>query len=145
MKNSLWQNCLRYLADTFDDEAHRPGVGTIDYVCHEELLDYVESSFADVALKLLLAKLGGQEPPEEALVEMKKHYDYVAQHLPEDGLLFGKTPMLADIQFSYLLANLSQMRFLDNAPRLESYWSELQQQTGYRAVISKTGPMAPDL
>lgn len=137
--------CLRYLADKFGDETHRPEVGTMDYVLHEELLDYVESSFAEVALKLLLAKLGGQEPTQEALDNMRKHYDYVVQHLSEDGLLFGKTPMLADIQFSYLLANLSEMGFLDNEPRLESYWADLQQQPGYRAAVAKAGPMAPEL
>jgi glutathione S-transferase len=134
---------LRYLTDKFDDDTHRPEKGTRGHLRHEELLDYVESSFAPAAMGLLLPKLKGEEPSQEAHAAMQKHLDYVAQQLTQDGLLFGKTATLADIQFSYLLANLSGMGFLNDAPRIASYWADLQQQSGYKAAIAKAGPMAP--
>ena len=134
--------CLRYLAEKVGDEAHRPQPGTTDYVRHEELLDYVESTFAEVAMRLLMPRLSGQEPSGDSVKVMQKHYDYVAQQLTKNGLLFGKEPMLADIQFSYLLANLSQMGLLDHE-RLKAYWADLQQQPGYLAAIAKAGLMAP--
>ena len=136
--------CLRYLAEKFGDEAHRPSLGTAEYWRHEELLDYVESSFAGVAMKGLLPKLNGRDPSAEALEDLQKNYDYIAQQLTEDGLLFGPAVTLADIQFSYLLANLSQTGLLDDAPRLAAYWTALQDQSGYKAAISNVGPMAPN-
>jgi glutathione S-transferase len=135
--------CLRYLVDKFGDDAHRPKTGTREYLRHEELLDYVESSFAPAAMGLLLPKLQGKEPAQEARAAMQTHLDYVAQQLTEDDLLFGEKATLADIQFSYLLANLSGMGFLDEAPRIASYWTDLQQQPGYQAAVAKAGPMAP--
>lgn len=135
--------CLRYLADKHDDATHYPPEGTLASIEHEELFDYVESSFAGAAMGLLLPTLHGKEPSEQARAEMKNHVDYVTGRLPAEGLLFGDTAMLADIQFSYLLANLAAMGFLSDAPRLASYWDALQAQPGYRAAIAKAGPMAP--
>jgi len=135
--------CLRYLVDKFGDDTHRPQPGTREYLRHEELLDYVESSFAPAAMGLLLPKLQGEEPAQEARTAMQAHLDHVAQQLAEGGLLFGKTATLADIQFSYLLANLSGMGFLDDAPRIATYWADLQQQPGYQAAVANAGPMAP--
>jgi glutathione S-transferase len=135
--------CLRYLIDKFGHDTHRPKTGTRGYLLHEEMLDYVESSFAPAAMGLLLPKLQGEEPAQEAHTAMQKHLDYVAQQLTEDGFLFGDTATLADIQFSYLLANLSGMGFLDDAPRVASYWADLQRQPGYLAAVAKAGPMAP--
>lgn len=134
---------LRYLANKFGDDTHQPKTATREHLRHEELLDYVESSFAPAAMGLLLPKLKGGEPPQEARAAMQQHLDYLAQQLTKDGLLFGETATLADIQFSYLLANLSGMGFLDDAPRIASYWADLQQQPGYKAALAKAGPMAP--
>lgn len=135
--------CLRYLTNKFGDDTHQPKVGTRAYWRHEELLDCVESSFAPAAMGLLLPKLQGEEPAQEARAAMQTHLDHVAQQLTAGGLLFGETATLADIQFSYLLANLSGMGFLNDAPRIASYWADLQQQPGYLATVAKTGPMAP--
>lgn len=136
--------CLRYLADKFDDKTHRPDFGTAEYVKHAELLDYVESSFAEICMKLLLPAMQGDKPTDAALNAMRMHLDYVAQQLLDDGLLFGDTAMLADIQFSYLLANLDANGFLNDKPRMKTYWNDLQQQAGYKAAIKVAGPMAPD-
>lgn len=136
---------LRYLVDKFSDTSHRPEVVTALYWHHEELLDYVESSFAAVAMGLLLPKLKGKEPSDAAHKAMQLHFDYLADQLSPDGLLFGKKAMLADIQFSYLLANLSNLGFLSDAPRLAAYWVALQQQPGYKAAIAKAGKMAPPI
>lgn len=140
--------CLRYLADKFSDNTHRPGAGNPedpDHIRHEELLDYVESSFAEVCMGLLLPGLSGETPPESAQAAMQTHLDYVSQQLPQSGLLFGDAATLADIQFSYLLANLAAMDFLDNAPRIQTYWADLQRQPGYRSAVEAAGPMAPNL
>ena len=135
--------CLRYLVDKFGDDTHQPKTGTRRYLQHEELLDYVESSFAPAAMGLLLPKLQGEEPAQEARAAMQTHLDFVEKQLTDDSPLFGETATLADIQFSYLLANLSGMGFLDDAPRIASYWAHLQQQPGYKAALAKAGPMAP--
>lgn len=139
--------CLRYLADRFGKGgySHCPAKESIEHLQHEELLDYVESSFAEVAMNLLLPKLNGQEPSAQAFEAMQKHYDYVAEKLGSNSFLFGENLTLADIQFSYLLANLANMGMLDSAPRLIAYWEELQRQPGYQAAIANAGPMAPEL
>ena len=136
---------LRYLVDKFSDTSHRPKIGTALYWRHEELLDYVESSFAAVAMGLLLPKLRGKEPSDAARKAMQLHFDYVADQLSAGELLFGKNAMLADIQFSYLLVNLSNLGFLSDTPRLAAYWAALQQQPGYTAAVAKAGAMAPPI
>lgn len=136
--------CLRYLADKFDDKTHRPKLGTAEYVKHAELLDYVESSFAEICMNLLLPAMQGEKPTDAALNTMRMHLDYVAHQLPGDGLLFGDTAMLADIQFSYLLANLDANGFLDDDARVKTYWNDLQQRAGYKSAVKVAGPMAPD-
>jgi glutathione S-transferase len=138
-------SCLRYIASKFGDDTHRPAVGTMKYWQHEEMLDYVECSFSEVAMKALLPKFEGDEPSAEAREALHKHFDYIAQHLTTDELLFGSSATLADIQFSYLLAFLSQTGLLKDTPRLTAYWAALQDQSGYKAAIAAAGPMVPDM
>ncbi|ATG34829.1 glutathione S-transferase family protein [Phaeobacter piscinae] len=135
--------CLRYITDRYGDTHHHPSPGSAEAVHHEELLDYVESSFAEVAMGLLLPALKGEEATDEANRAMAQHLDYLTQKLPEQGLLFGDTATLADIQFSYILANLAAIGALEDAPRVARYWADLQQQPGYQAAVAKVGPMAP--
>ncbi|KII12629.1 glutathione S-transferase family protein [Phaeobacter sp. S60] len=135
--------CLRYITDRYGDTHHHPSPGSAEAVHHEELLDYVESSFAEVAMGLLLPALKGEEATDEANRAMAQHLDYLTQKLPEQGLLFGDTATLADIQFSYILANLAAIGALEDAPRVARYWADLQQQPGYQATVAKVGPMAP--
>ena len=143
LKLSESATCLRYLTERFDDDTHRPSKQTLDHIRHEELFDYVESSFAAVCMNVLLPFMKGDDPSDAARSTLKKHLGYIAQHLPAEDLLFGQTAFLADIQFSYLLANLARAGFLDDAPRILTYWHDLQQQPGYKAAIKVAGPMAP--
>ncbi|MCZ4262547.1 glutathione S-transferase [Limimaricola sp. G21655-S1] len=136
--------CLRYIVDTYGTGAHRPPRDSVDRIRHEEMLDYVESSFAGVAMGVLLPALQSKEPSEGARKRLDTHLAYIAGNLTPDALLFGTDVTLADIQFSYLLANLSRMGFLESAPRIEAYWAALQTQPGYKAAVEKTGPMAPE-
>ncbi|AXT36502.1 glutathione S-transferase [Phaeobacter sp. LSS9] len=135
--------CLRYITDRYGDSHHHPSPGSAEAVHHEELLDYVESSFAEVAMGVLLPALKGEEATEAARRAMAQHLDYLTQKLPEQGLLFGDTATLADIQFSYILANLAAIGALEDAPRVARYWADLQDQPGYQAAVAKVGPMAP--
>lgn len=137
--------CLRYLVDKAGDTGHQPPVGTLDYTRHEELLDYVESSFAPACMDVMLPALSGDTPSDVVRKTLATHLNYIAQALPEAGLLFGSQAMLADIQFSYLLANLAAGGALKDAPRVQAYWDEMQKQPGYKAAIKVAGPMAPDL
>ncbi len=144
LKLSESATCLRYLVDKFDDHTHRPPRDTADYIRHEELFDYVESSFAEVCMGVMMPVLQGDDPSEGARKSLQSHLHYIADHLPDAGLLFGKTPCLADIQFSYLLANLDAVGFLDDAPRVKDYWGDLQKQPGFKAATKSAGPLAPD-
>lgn len=137
--------CLRYICDKLADKAHRPNPSTAEYVLHEELLDYVESSFAAACMGVLMPALQGDDPQDDARQSLNMHLEYIASHLPDAGLLFGDAAYLADIQFSYLLANLDAFGFLDDAPRVKKYWHDLQKQAGYLAAIKAAGPMAPKL
>jgi len=137
--------CLRYLAAKFGGDAFQPEAGTQAYFQHEELLDYVESSFAQAAMGVLLPKLQGDAPARAAVETLRTHFGYLAQRLPANGLLFGPSVTLADIQFSYLLANLSAASLLADQPLVAAYWTRLQQQQGYRKATAKAGPMAPDM
>ncbi|KQI70551.1 glutathione transferase [Loktanella sp. 5RATIMAR09] len=136
--------CLRYITDKFGDETHRPDPHTREFIRHEELLDYVESTFAGACMAVLLPAMQGGDPPDEARRSLQTHLDYVASHLPGTGLLFGARAYMADIQFSYLLANLNALGFLDAAPRVRTYWEDLQKQPGYLAATKAAGPMAPE-
>ena len=138
-------SCLRYLTRKFDDRAHAPEPGTPAHARHEEMLDYVESSFAAACMDVLLPAMTGEDLPDHARKTLNMHLAYIAQNLPDHGLLFGDRATLADIQMSYLLANLAAGGFLAKEPRVQAYWHELQQQPGYRAATGGAGPMAPDL
>ncbi|MEO1563416.1 MAG: glutathione S-transferase N-terminal domain-containing protein [Pseudomonadota bacterium] len=137
-------SCLRYLTRKFDDQTHAPASGTIEHAHHDEMLDYVESSFAAACMSVLLPAIKGEDITEKALGHLQMHLTYIAQNLPDQGLLFGEAATLADIQMSYLLANLAAGGFLMGAPRAEAYWADLQKQKGYIAAIQVAGPMAPD-
>ncbi|MEL6565112.1 MAG: glutathione S-transferase [Pseudomonadota bacterium] len=138
-------NCLRYLTRKFDDHTHAPAPGSAAYAHQEEMLDYVESSFAAACMNVLLPAMKGEDVAENARDRLNMHLTYIAQNLPDHGLLFGETASLADIQMSYLLANLAAAGFLADAPRVETYWNDLQKQYGYIAATKVAGPMAPDL
>ncbi|MFV1594120.1 glutathione S-transferase [Phaeobacter sp. JH20_36] len=143
MKIAESATCLRYLSDRYGDSRHQPAPGTADALRHDELFDYVESSFAEVAMGVLLPALKGDDAGDEAKKTLDLHLDYIAQQLPETGLLFGDQAALADIQFSYILANLAAIGALKDAPRIARYWTDLQAQDGYKAAVAKVGPMAP--
>ncbi|APG47831.1 glutathione S-transferase family protein [Phaeobacter porticola] len=135
--------CLRYLTKRFDDNTHVPPADTAEALRHEELLDYVESSFAEVAMGVLLPALRGKQADDNAEQAMTAHLSYLTRQLPEEGLLFSDSPTLADIQFSYILANLSAIGALKEAPRVARYWDDIQKQPGCQAAVAKAGPMAP--
>jgi glutathione S-transferase len=143
MKLAESATCLRYIVDKFGDETHRPQPQTADYIRHEELLDYVESSFAAACMAVLMPAMQGDDPSNDARQSLRMQLDYVASNLPDSGLLFDATAHLADIQFSYLLANLDANGFLDDTPRVKLFWQDLQKQPGYLAALKAAGPMAP--
>ncbi|WP_299046352.1 glutathione S-transferase family protein [uncultured Tateyamaria sp.] len=138
-------SCLRYLTRKFDDHTHTPDPGSAAFAQHEEMLDYVESSFAAACMRVLLPAMKGEEVAEKARDTLQMHLGYIAQSLPDHGLLFGDAATLADIQMSYLLANLAAGGFLAETPRVATYWNDLQKQPGYIAATNVAGPMAPDL
>jgi len=134
---------LRYLAAKYGDNSHTPPKGTPAYWHHEALLDYVEASFAEVALQAILPAFGGETVPEKARTALDMHLDYITGLLGDGPLLFGDRAMLADIQMSYILALLARLGLLSNHPSLAAYWDALQQQLGYIAAVQASGPMAP--
>ncbi|SOE08796.1 glutathione S-transferase [Hoeflea halophila] len=134
---------LRYLVAKYDDHSHRPQPGTWDYWRHEALFDYVESSFAPVALKAIMSGFQGREIPEQAQTELDKQLAYITRELGDGPMLFGTQLTLADIQISYLLALLDMLGLLQDHPDISDYWQELQSQPGYIAATEAAGPMAP--
>ncbi|TNJ41855.1 glutathione S-transferase family protein [Phaeobacter sp. B1627] len=134
---------LRYLVEKYGDTSHRPAEGTSAYWQHEALLDYVEASFAEVALKAILPAFGGEPVPDEARAALDVHLAYITRLIGDGPLLFGHRAMLADIQMSYILALLERFGLLTGYPVLASYWDALQQQPGYIAATQAAGPMAP--
>jgi glutathione S-transferase len=120
-------------------------VSTPRYWNGKQLLDYVESSFAAVVMRLLLPKLKGKEPFLAAHNAAYLHFDYFAEQVSPAGLLIGEKAMLADVQFSFLLANLSNLIFLTEALRLAAYWAPLQQQSGYKGAIAKPSEKDPPI
>ncbi len=134
---------LRYLAAKFHDVGHQPALGTPEYWRHEALFDYVEASFAEVALQSILPVFQGKPVPDQAKTALNKHLAYITQELGDGPLLFGTTLMLADIQISYFVALLAQMDLLSDHPKVADYWDALQSQPGYIAATRSAGPMAP--
>ncbi|MFW8636463.1 glutathione S-transferase family protein [Cribrihabitans pelagius] len=134
---------LRYLAAKFGDTSHQPEAGTEAFWRHESLLDYVESSFAEAALPVILPAFRGKAAPEQARAALNKHLSYISGELGEGPMLFGSQLMLADIQMSYLLALLDHFGLMGGHPKVAAYWRALQQQPGYIAAAEAAGPMAP--
>ncbi|PHR18707.1 MAG: glutathione S-transferase [Hoeflea sp.] len=134
---------LRYLVAKYDDHSHRPPPGTWDYWRHEALFDYVESSFAPVAVKAIMPAFQGEQIPEQAQTALDRQLAYIARELGDGPLLFGTQLTLADIQISYLLALLDKLGLLQGHPQIAAYWQALQSQPGYIAATDAAGPMAP--
>ncbi|WP_336987238.1 glutathione S-transferase [Altererythrobacter aquiaggeris] len=134
---------LRYLAARFDDDTHTPPVGTPQYWRHEALFDYVEASFAEVAMGAILPAFGGKPVPGDAKAALATHLDYIAGAIGDGPLLFGDKAMLADIQMSYIMALLARLGLLTDHPEIAAYWDALQKQPGYIAATRAGGPMAP--
>lgn len=134
---------LRYLAAKYGDDSHVPPHGTPEFWRHEALFDYVEASLAEVALQAILPAFEGKPVPEAAKAALDTHLDYIAGAIGDGPLLFGDTAMLADIQFSYIIALLARLGLLADHPRIAAYWDALQAQPGYVAATEAAGPMAP--
>ena len=134
---------LRYLAAKYGDESHQPPRGTPAYWHHEAMFDYVEASFAAVAMRAILPAFDGKPVPEQARAALDRHLRYIAQELGDGPMLFGSKVTLADIQMSYILALLDRFDLLDDAPEVAAYWRALQTCPGYRAAIAAAGPMVP--
>lgn len=134
---------LRYLSAKFHDKAHTPPEGTADYWRHEALFDYVEASLAEVALAAIMPAFRGKPVPDAAKAALDRHLDYIVEALGDGPLLFGEKAMLADIQLSYIVALLAQLKLLNNHPKIEAYWAALQRQPGYIEATKAAGPMAP--
>jgi glutathione S-transferase len=134
---------LRYLAAKYGDTTHQPPQDTPEFWRHEAMFDYVEASFAEVAMQAILPAFGGKDVPQAAKQALDKHLAYIAGVLGEGPLLFGSKPMLADIQISYILALLSKLGLLQDHPKIAAYWQALQDQPGYIAAVKAAGPMAP--
>ncbi|MEQ6202262.1 glutathione S-transferase [Sulfitobacter sp. HNIBRBA2951] len=134
---------LRYIVEKYGDSTHCPPKGTSAYWQHDGVLDYVEASFAEVALQAIMPAFGGEPVPEEARTALGVHLDYLTQLIGEGSMLFGDRAMLADIQLSYIIALLARFDLLGDHPTIATYWDTLQQQPGYRAAMQAVGPMAP--
>lgn len=134
---------LRYIVAKFGDESHSPPGGSPDYWRHEALLDYVEASFADIALRAIMPAFRGKPVQNEAKSALDTHLDYIAAAIGDGPLLFGNTAMLADIQLSYIIALLARFDLLADHPKVATYWAALQEQPGYIAATQSAGPMAP--
>lgn len=134
---------LRYLVAKFDDDSHTPPRGTLDYWRHEALFDYVEASFAEVALRAIMPAFRGKPVPDDAKAALDIHLNYIAHALGDGPLLFGDTVTLADIQISYIIALLERVGLLAEHPNVAAYWAVLQQQPGYISATRTAGPMVP--
>lgn len=134
---------LRYLVAKFDDDAHTPPRGTPEYWRHEALFDYVEASFAEVALRTIMPAFQGKPVPDDAKAALDTHLAYIAQAIGDGPLLFGDTAMLADIQMSYIIALLARVGSLTDHPKIAAYWDALRERPGYIAATQSAGPMAP--
>jgi glutathione S-transferase len=134
---------LRYLVAKFGDQTHQPPRGTTAFWQHEALFDYVESSFAEVAMQAILPAFGGKDVPKQAKAALNTQLSYISRKLGKGPLFFGATLMLADIQISYILALLAKLDLLGDHPEITAYWQGLQKQPGYIAALKAIGPMAP--
>lgn len=134
---------LRYLVAKYGDETHTPPRGTPEFWQHEELLDYVESSFAEVALRAVLPAFRGKPVPAETQAALNSHLNFIGRTIGTGPMLFGERAMLADIQMSYVIALLARLDLLGEHPKVGAYWSALQAQPGYIAAVKAAGPMAP--
>lgn len=124
---------FRYLAEKFGDDAHGPSVGTAEYLRHEELLEYVESSFAGVDMKGLLSKLDGRGSSTEIPEALQKNYDCIAQRRPSRICSFPTFRRTCRRRDFWMMRRGSRPN-----------WTALQNRSGYLAAIANASPMDHD-
>ncbi|MBC7282473.1 glutathione S-transferase [Hoeflea sp.] len=134
---------LRYLVAKYSDHSHQPTHGTPAFWRHESLLDYVESTFAGVAMQSIMPAFQHKDVPKQAKSALDKHLDFITAELGEGPLLLGANLTLADIQISYILALLDRFGLLSDHPGVAAFWQALLFQPGYIAATKAAGPMAP--
>lgn len=134
---------LRYIDETYGAGRHQPAPGTDQYWRHTALLDYVEASFAEVAVRVIMPVFQGKTAPEAAQAALDQHLAYIADQIGDGPFLCGDRLTLADIQISYLLALLERLDLLGDYDVIKRYWATLQKQPGYIAAVDDNGPMAP--
>ncbi|TQS70051.1 glutathione S-transferase family protein [Rhodobacteraceae bacterium] len=137
---------LRYIDQRYGHGRHQPADQTPAFFAHNEWLDLSESSGAQPVIAAVMDKIAGKDtvPENPAMADrLGTFLDYVGARLEDRPFLMGDTPMLADIQISYLLALADRAGVLDTRPVLAAYWQRLQDQPGFQAAVAKAGPMAP--
>jgi len=137
---------LRYLEQKYGDGRLVPAPGTPERAIHDEWLDYVESSAALPAMFTLLgAKTGGLSPGLAGFTapELTKALSYISDRVADRHFLMGERLTLADIQMSYLLAALRNVRQLEAFPAVAAYLDRLEATPGLTKAIEVGGPMTP--
>ncbi|WP_267396619.1 MULTISPECIES: glutathione S-transferase [unclassified Sphingomonas] len=137
---------LRYLHDAYGDGRFAPAKGSNAHALHEEWLDYVESSAMQPMIIALMDRLrGGVGATMTGMADaaIPRSLEYIADGVGTKPFLMGDTPMLADIQMTYLFAIAERGGVLADHPRAAAYWQRLQDHPGFRRAVEVAGPIMP--
>ncbi len=137
---------LSYINDRYGEGRFAPKAGTQKRVLHDEWLQYVESSAAfPIMLTLIGAMTGGLSGGLQGFAgpELAKTLDYIAIAVKHGPYIMGDGFTIADIQFSYPLANASEAGLLKSHQPVRDYLARLFQRPAYQKAFDIGGPMAP--
>ena len=136
---------LRYVNVTYGDGRFAPEPGTAEHWAHEEWLEYVEGTLALPMLLALYSKM--QSNPaldtDRAKADRKTHLSRISERLADRPFLMGETPMLADMQMSYILALATVTHQLDDFPAASAYLQRIKDRPPFQRAEQRAGPMTP--
>ncbi|RFC64260.1 glutathione S-transferase [Fulvimarina endophytica] len=134
---------LRYLDDRYGGNAHQPPAHSEDAARHDEWLDFVEGTMSRSVVAHFWGRKSGAPVDEKMRTEFATIMAYLANSLEGRAFLMGETPMLADIQISYLLAMANYAGALADHPSVSAYFERLMAVPAARRAVERCGPVMP--
>ncbi|MDQ7733835.1 glutathione S-transferase [Halomonas sp. SpR1] len=73
--------------------------------------------------------------------QLKRHLNFINQHLLAQGNFGGPWPSGADMQMSFPLQAVAAVRSLDSYPAIAAFLSRIEQDAAWQRVVERAGPL----
>ncbi|MBT2785711.1 MULTISPECIES: glutathione S-transferase [unclassified Halomonas] len=73
--------------------------------------------------------------------QLKRHLNFINQHLLAEGNFGGQWPSGADMQMSFPLQAVAAVRSLESYPAIAAFVSRIEQDAAWQRVVERAGPL----